>query len=142
MHVLHLHGLQRHHRLAGCDALALFDQNRNDTAVHRRADLAVAAGCRRRGRRGQRQIADDKRDAPMQHMEPVAVLEKSCRFHQAVGLKTDRIAAKLTDLEPVLAAIQLYGVTTIALARDFQILNATIKLKTSSYRKGCRERPS
>src|SRR5712692_5450509 len=137
MHVLHLHGFQRHHRLTGCDALALLDQNRDDASGHRRADLAVAAGCRRRGWRRQRQVADDKRDAPVQDMEPVAVPEKSCRFHHAVGLKTDRIAAKLTDLEPVLAAIELYGVTTIALAHDFEILNAMIKLKTSSDRE-CR----
>ena len=46
------------HRLAGLDALALLDQHRDDAAVHRRAHLAVAAGCRGRRRRRQGQVAN------------------------------------------------------------------------------------
>src|SRR5258706_456750 len=41
--VLHFHGFQRHYRLAGRNALARLDQDRNDAAAHRRANLAVAA---------------------------------------------------------------------------------------------------
>ena len=51
MHMFHLHGFQRHDRLAGLDAFALFDQNRDHAAVHRGANLAVAAGRRRCRRR-------------------------------------------------------------------------------------------
>ena len=105
VHVLHLHRFQRHHGLAGRDLLARLDQHRDDAAVHRRAHLAVAAGCRGGFRRGQRQIADGNRDAAMQEIQPVAVAQEFCRFHHAVAAEADGIAAEFVDLETVLAAI-------------------------------------
>ena len=141
MHVLHLHGFQRHDRLAGRDALALPDQHRDDAAVHRGANLAVAAGCRRRGRRRQRQIADGRRDATMQQIKPVAVAEESGRFRKAVAAEADAVAAQRVDLEPMLAAIAAGEIAAIALARDFQIVDAVIELDADGNRKRRRQRP-
>ena len=41
--VLHLHGLEHEHRLAGLDGVARVDEHLHDRALHRRADRAVAA---------------------------------------------------------------------------------------------------
>ena len=105
--MLHLHGLQRHDRLAGRDLVARFDQHRHDAAIHRRADLAVAAGCRSRYRRGEGQVANRNRDAAMQEMEPVAVPKEFDGFHQAVGAETDRVAAEFVDLETLFPVFKL-----------------------------------
>src|SRR5260370_22550009 len=117
MHVFHLHGFERHDRLAGRDALARFDQTRNDTTVHRRANLAVAAGGgSRRSRRSQRKVADRKRDALVQDIEPVAVAEEPCRFHHAVDAETNGIATEFVDLKLPFAAVYICDIPTIALA--------------------------
>src|SRR5712675_2636750 len=116
--MLHFHGLQRHDRLTGGDALARPDQNGNDTAVHRRANLAVAIHRGRRYRRCQCQIADRKRDAPVQDVKAIAVPEKSRYFHHSVGAETDRIGIKLVDFEPALVAIAACDITAIALTYD------------------------
>src|SRR5260370_8224721 len=99
MHVFHLHGFQRHDRLAGRDALARFDQNRNDTTVHRRANLSLAAGGgSRRSRRSQSKAADRKRDALMLDIQPVAGAEEPWPFNHALVALTNPISAQLFHL--------------------------------------------
>ena len=130
MHMFHLHGFQRHHRLAGHDALAQFDQNRHDTAIHRGANLAVAAGCRGGCGRRHGQIADRERDAAVQDEEPVTIAEESCGYRKAVAAEADAIAAEFIDFEAVFATIETCDVAAIALARDFEFVDAMIEFDT------------
>ena len=141
MHMLHLHGFQRHDRLAGRDALALLDQNRDDAAVHRRANLAVAAGRRRGGRRRQREIADRKRDAPVQDIEPVAVAEEFADSARP-SLRKRMLSRPSSSISNRCSrAIEACDIAAVALAHDFEFVDAMIELDADGNRKRRRQRP-
>src|SRR6476661_4286953 len=97
MHMFHLHRFQRHHGLAGGDLLAGLDQHGDDTAVHRRAHLAIAAAGRSRYRCGEREIADRKRASTMQEIEPVSVAQEFDGFSKTVAAETESMAADPMD---------------------------------------------
>src|SRR5450759_3674579 len=75
-------------------------------------------------------------------MEPIAIAEEPCRFHQAAGAKTNRVAAEFVDLEPVLAAIEACEITAVALADDFEIVDTMIERDADGNWKCCRQCPS
>src|SRR5438105_9392211 len=135
--LFHLHGFQRHDGLARRNALALLDQNRNDTTVHCCATLAIAAARGRRCCRRKGEIVDRKRDPTMQDVEPIAVAQISRRFHAAVAAETYAIGFKLIDLEAALATIETCDITAVALARDLEIIGPMIELNADRKRK-CR----
>src|ERR1700722_6761526 len=142
MHMLHFHGFQRHDRLASRDALARSGQNCNDTPVHRGAYLAVAVGCRRRGRRRPCEIAGRKRNALAQNAKAIAVTEKSYRFGKASAADTNGLAAKLVDLEPVLRPIEARRISALALTHDLNIVDAMIQPNSGGKWQRRRQRPS
>ena len=67
----------------------------------------------------------------MQDIKPVAVAKEPCRFDQIIAAETDRIATDLVDLEPLLAAIEAYDVTTIALTHDLRIMDVVIEFNAN-----------
>lgn len=117
--VLHLHRLQRHHRLAGGDAVTRLDQNCDDAAVHGSAAFAVTIACG--GRRcGEGEIGDRERDAAVLEIEPIAVAQE---FALSVMAEADGVGIELRDLEPVQARFGGDGVAAVALTRDFELMH-------------------
>ncbi len=123
--------------MASSNAIALFHQHRDHASVHRGANLAVAPARRGRLRRGQRQIANGMREAPVHKIQPVAIAQECCTLHHAVVAEAERVAVQLVDFEPVAGAVEESDITALALAQDLQFVRDAIDLGAQRNRE-CR----
>src|SRR5712691_5278427 len=82
------------------------------------------------------------RAAPVQKIEPVAVVQKRHAFHHAGIAKAERVAAQFLDLEAVAGTVEDDDIAALALALDVRLMRDAIDLETERDRKYRRQRSS
>src|SRR5690348_16512470 len=120
MHMLHLHGFQRHHSLADTDAIACLHQHGDDTAVHGGAHLAVAAiagSCRGHSKR---EVARGMSHATMQEPEPVPIAQIFGTLDEGAIAEANRLSIDLLDLETILVTAIADAIAALAIMQQFQ----------------------
>ena len=101
MHVFHLHRFERDHRLARSNGLADRDLHGHDTAVHRRAQLAIA-GCAHVPRaRVTRGVDDLERLAAMGEPQAIAIAQPGGAFHHALASEAHTLGAEFEHVNLV-----------------------------------------
>ena len=126
--VLHLHRLQRDHRLARSDALTDRDLHCDDAAVHRRAQLAVTRGTHVPCARLARGVDDLERGAAVAQPQTIAIAQPGGTLHHAVAHESHAVGGELEHVDLQALPAQHHFVAALAQVRQRGGLRAAVDL--------------